>query len=174
MTTIVMIEQDDNVFIGFDSRMSGGNNKIESPNHKVFTNNGNIYGVAGSSAFLNAIAYADLPKMTVDYQAQEERFVTNALIPAIRKTLAKAEPGTTDHDIMIFAVVNGKVFEISGTLGWTRSSSRQYAIGSGSYYALGAMSAGASAWQAVIIAAEHDHHTGDTFRAITASELLAQ
>ena len=167
-----MIERDGDVEIAYDSRMSGGNNKIESVEHKVFANNGIVYGVAGSSAFLNATAHADLPQITVGYRAQEERYVTNALIPAIRKALDKAEPGTTDHDVMILAVVNGKVFEISGTLGWTRSTSGQYSIGSGSFYALGAMSAGATVMQAVAISATHDHHTGDTIRGVNASALL--
>lgn len=51
-------------------------------------------------------------------------------------------------------------FVMWGPRGWERSRAKYLALGSGSEYAMGAMSMGATAEQAVAVAIEHDTGSG--------------
>lgn len=174
MTTIVMVEHDGDVLIGHDSRLSGGNYMVESPNPKVITNNGIIYGVSGCQAAFNLIAHTTLPGPPP--AGDTDRWVTVHLVRALRAVVDKVAPrrGDDPFDIGILAVVNGSVYEFSGVLGWNQATTGEYAIGSGASYAIGALSAGASVEDALTIAATHDPGTGGTIHLTTANALLAQ
>lgn len=62
---------------------------------------------------------------------------------------------------------DGKIFTFNNPLRWIEVREPFYAIGSGSHLAVGAMSAGATAEEAVQAAAKHDLYTGFGTTAVT-------
>lgn len=169
MTTIVMVKTEGDVLIAYDSRLTGGD-KVESPDHKVFVNNGVIYGMAGSVLYSNVTRYADLPQPN---DMEPAKWLTFELIPELRDLFKDVEMDDTKRSLEMLIVIHGEIFEISSRLAWNRNTDGQYAIGSGAYFAIGAMSAGALVKCAVTIAAKHDECTGDQIHVTTAGKMLA-
>jgi len=167
MTTIVMVEHDGDVLIGYDSQLTGAD-KTMSPDAKVFANGGAVYGVGGVQQYRNALRYASLP-LPKDDSAQ---WVERTLVPELRRIFDKINPARGASDVMLLVAVNGTAFEIDGHLAWYRNTAGEYSIGTGSFFALGALSAGASVEDAVTIAATHDPGTGGTIHVATADALL--
>lgn len=176
MTTIIAIEHDGGVTLGFDSLCSVGGSGFDLSQEKVFANNGTVFGVAGAVLDANIIRYADLPSPD-DAGWDVDRWVTNRLIPALMEALDtraaserhsnKIETG--NHTLII---VRGRVYEWYPDTAWTRRIDGLYAVGSGARYALGALAAGASAAGALEIAAARDRATGGRLTVIQAEELL--
>lgn len=76
------------------------------------------------------------------------------------------KPDFTDLSILSIDQ-KGRIWHTNQTLLWVRIMARQWAIGCGCDYALGAMAAGKTATEAVRIASKLDVHTGlgvDTLR----------
>lgn len=167
MTTILAIESEGTVQVGFDSQATA-DDAIELAQPKVFENNGATYGVAGTVKFLNELRYADLPTPGTD----PDKWVTQDLIPVIRDLIERVGLEKNDqgeYEIHILAVVTGRVYEIVGDLSWVRNTTGVYAAGSGQQFALGALTAGADIHKALKVAAHHDPYTGGTLRVITVS-----
>lgn len=161
MTTIIAVETDAGVQIACDSMASGGD-KIDLEQPKVFTNNGVTYGVAGTVLYLNQLRHTELPPPPED-GSNLDHWVTMILVPVLREAaeavgLPKNDDGEYEAGVLLAS--HGKVYEINGNLGWVRNTSGRYSIGSGSFFAIGAMSAGASVEEALAIAARHDPSTG--------------
>jgi ATP-dependent protease HslVU (ClpYQ) peptidase subunit len=176
MTTILALESEHGVTIGFDSKVSYGWEHADLEQPKVFTNGELVFGCSGALLDANVIKYADLPALAPD-NWDIDRWVTNELIPAITEALhnrnvpeyknGKIETGGT-----YLAVVRGRVYRIAHDTSWTRHTGKHYAIGSGSEFALGALAAGASVREALDIAQQHDSATGHRMTVVQASELL--
>ena len=60
---------------------------------------------------------------------------------------------------LMFIAPDNRIYEADGDMRWVEVKRRHWAIGSGAPYALGAMAHGASAAQAVIVAAMFDNCT---------------
>jgi ATP-dependent protease HslVU (ClpYQ) peptidase subunit len=174
VTTILAIETIAGVQIGCDSQATGGD-KIQLEQPKVFTNNGAIYGVAGTVLLANELRYADFPTPPEDPD-DTDRWMTRELIPTLRAVLESAaiKPDDDgDHEMQLIIIANGRAYEIGGNTGWMRNTAGVYAVGSGGHFAAGAISAGASLEQALEIAAKHDPYTGYQLTSTTDRELLA-
>lgn len=175
MTTILAIETIAGVQIGCDSQATGGD-KIQLEQPKVFTNNGAIYGVAGTALLANELRYADMPAPPKDAD-DTDRWMTREIVPHLRAVLECAGQKTDDdgdYVMQLIIVANGRAYEVGGNTGWVRNTAGIYAIGSGGPYAAGAISAGASLQGALEIAAKHDPFTGYQLTATTDRELLAR
>jgi ATP-dependent protease HslVU (ClpYQ) peptidase subunit len=160
MTTIIAVETPTGVEIACDSQATGGD-KIQMEQSKVFHNNGALYGVAGLALLANELCHADLPKPPTDDTT--DRWVTRELIPALRgicETINLKRDDDGEYEMQLIVVANRRVYEIQGNCGWVRNSTGVYAIGSGTAFALGALSAGATVSEALEIAAKHDPYTG--------------
>ena len=176
MTTIIAIEHDSGVTIGFDSKVSYGweNADLEQP--KVFANGEVIFGVCGDVLDANILRYADLPALGTD-EWDVDRWVTNKLIPAMTAALKERNASAVSNSKIetggsTLAVVRGRVYRIASDTAWTRHVDGRYAVGSGYQFALGALAAGASVHQALSVAASLDSGTGHRLRVIQAAELL--
>jgi ATP-dependent protease HslVU (ClpYQ) peptidase subunit len=176
MTTIIAIEHEAGVTIGFDSKVSFGSGSTQMEAEKVFVNNGVVFGVAGAVLDAQILRYADIPDPE---QAgwDTDRWVTNTLIPAMTSALHDRNAPTytsgkikTDHNALV--IVRGWVYEIWSDTSWTRRVDKVYAIGSGSHFARGALSAGGSARLALEVAAKHDKGTGNALTVTNAQELI--
>ena len=174
MTTIIAKEHNGDVIIGFDSLVSGGES-FEMEQDKVFVNNGVIYGVAGRLLLSTEIKHAHMPTPPADV-AETDRWVSNTLSPKIRRILNDVNPRRHDDSFSmeILVVVNNRVYEIGCDTASYRKISGVYAIGSGSPYASGALSHGATIKDALAIAAKCDSHTGGRLTVTTARKLLNQ
>ena len=153
MTTIVAVEYEDHVVISADSRVSSGSTYEEGMTKVIF--NGNLtFAVSGALLTLQNLQYADLPEPH-EHEWDFDKYVATELIPAIASV---CDPDTLPHST-ILAVVAGRVYSLDqGT--WFRSKDGVYAIGSGSAFAYGALSAGAPEDEAVHIAGLYDKGTG--------------
>lgn len=178
MTTIIAIEHDTGVTMGFDSKVSYGWYGADMEQPKVFANGEIVFGVCGDVLDANVLRYADLPALGPD-EWDIDRWVTNRLIPAMTHALkersaSKVSNSKIETGGVTLAVVRGRVYRIAGDTAWTRHLDKRYAVGSGYQFALGALAAGASVDQALHIAAAHDLGTGHRLRVIQAAELLEE
>lgn len=173
MTTIIAIETPDGVKLGYDSKGSGRYDGFHLDHQKFFRNGQVLYGVAGKLGFANTLKHADIPAL--EDGTDPDVWVTNVLTPALRELVEATEPKRTEDGVeaSILVVVEGRVYEFTGDLSWTRRMDGTYAIGSGCEFATGALAAGASVHKALEIAATYDLHTGYELVATTAAEMLA-
>jgi ATP-dependent protease HslVU (ClpYQ) peptidase subunit len=172
MTTIIAKEHAGEVYIGFDSLCTGGD-QFELEQDKVFVNNGVIYGVAGRLLLSTELKHAHMPAAPEDVD-ETDSWMTSVLSPKIRHILNQIAPrrNSDDFSMQILVVVNNRVYEVSCDSGWHRRVDGQYAIGSGSPYASGALAYGASIQKALSIAANTDPYTGGRLTVTTARKLL--
>lgn len=161
MTTIVMVEKPNLVQIAWDSKVSRGYSHEELEQEKVFEASGITYGVAGEVRVANILESLDVkPPQGVEGKAVDA-WVSRVLIPRMQFACREADPeGQYYVEANILVVVNGRVYSIGRNFSRVRNTSGVYAIGSGSTYAKGALSAGASPEKAVQIAADNDMATG--------------
>lgn len=168
MTTVVFRELRDRVEIAFDSQVSAGYRKNELEGQgKVFKVGPVTIGGAGAVGYINQLADMHIPPIQSMSDTETDRWVQQVLIPKIKMAATMYSPYTRSEGqvagIALIAV-NGRVYEIGGDFSKIRVSGGNYAIGSGSSYALGALSSGKTAKEAVGIAAQHDMATGYTIR----------
>lgn len=164
MTTIVAVEGTDGVTLASDTRMSGRviNDGWVS---KVFHNGELVFGVAGYLRVSQLMKYTDLPELPKSAKPEKiDAWVTHKLVPIWLEVNKYFSDGDKDlrYGSGAIVVVRNRVYELDSGGGWSRNTSGNYSIGSGSKYALGALSAGASAKRAVRIAALYDAGTNDT------------
>lgn len=177
MTTIIAIETDEGITFGWDSRITSGWQVYDGEAPKVFVNNGMIFGVAGALLDASIIRQANLPHPD-DAGWDIDKWVTNKLIPAIADALSKrgaltTTSGKVETDSSVIFAVRGRLYDLGHDLSVLRRADGVYAIGSGSTYARGAHSAGATIQKALEIAAHHDTGTGGTLHVHTEKELVA-
>lgn len=172
MTTIIAKETNGEVYLGFDSLVSGGES-FEMEQDKVFANNGVVYGVAGRLLLSTEIKHAHMPTPPALVE-ETDSWVSNTLSPKIRHILNTVNPrrGQDEFSMQILVVANNRVYEIGCDTAWYRKVDGVYAIGSGSPYASGALSHGASIKDALAIAAKQDSYTGGRLTVTTARKML--
>lgn len=172
MTTIIAKETNKGVEIGFDS-LCTGYDSFDLEQQKVFVNGGIVFGVAGRLLLATELKHANLPKLP-ETDAGIEKWITGKLVPKIRKILDEIAPRRhgDGFGMQILAVIHGKVYEISSDTGWHRRKDGIYAIGSGSPYAFGSLSAGSSVADALKVAASVDPGTGGRLTTTTAQKML--
>ena len=135
-----------------DSQSSIGNMRYEDDCQKLHKDVGPfaILGIAGD--FQTAM---DIIEVIADYTK----------ISQIRSLRFEGEPNEQAPTVHMIGITHeGQLWFYDGTKGFELRADRPYAIGSGSEYALGAMAAGASAKEAVIIAARYDINTNDVLQ----------
>lgn len=173
MTTVVMVQRDGDVELGWDSLATQGNEQSSMVAPKVFVNNGVIYGVSGGLLVRNAFEYGEFPS----YQGGDPmRWLVTKWVPVVKKMIEDEpkigweEDGSLPWSALI--VVGGQAFDIDLTLSPYQSQSGIYAIGSGSSYALGALYAGVDVMEALHVAAKVDAFTGGPMTVCWASKYL--
>jgi ATP-dependent protease HslVU (ClpYQ) peptidase subunit len=175
MTTVIALERDSKVDLGWDRQVTHGVRRIPGDD-KVFVNGGIIFGCSGDVLDSNILRYATLPDPGQSGW-DVDRWVTRELIPAIRTALNTAE-ATTKRDSKVqtgnFAliVVTNRIYMLSSDLSWYRNTDGIYGVGSGSDFAIGAILAGATIDEALTIATKLDVYTGNDHQVATAAELL--
>lgn len=158
MTTIIAVQGDGWCVVGWDSRISNVDDDGRSEIHtlgdsakKVVQNGPWLLGAAGDLRAINILAHGfspPIPRPTLAH-SQLDKFVATEFIPSLRETLEKAGyaptqkefPGKAEFESEVVACINGRVYSIDGDYSWMSDASGLYSIGSGSGYALGALTA---------------------------------
>ena len=194
MTTIIAVQGDGWCVVGFDSRISDvtddgnylGNRVLSDSQKKVVQSGPWLLGAAGDLRAINVLSHnfvPPVPRPTLG-GAQLDKFVSTDFIPALRDTLEKSGyapthkefAGKAEFESELIVAVNGIVYQVDGDYSWLSDASGLYSIGSGSSYALGAMTA--TGWgrsvmtarnavmKALSVASKYDPATGSPFYAI--------
>lgn len=176
MTTVLAIETPEGITFGWDSQITTGWHSYDGEAPKVFVNNGMVFGVAGALLDASVIRHADLPDPD-DAGWDIDKWVTNRLVPAIAEALSDRGALTTTNgkietDSNVIFAVRGRMYDLGADFCVLRRADSLYAIGSGSPYARGALSAGSTILEALEIAAQHDMGTGGTLHVHTEKELV--
>jgi ATP-dependent protease HslVU (ClpYQ) peptidase subunit len=161
MTTIIGLEYRDKCFIVADSRTTDADGKVYShPEVKKISENG-MFLIAGSGETLPCdIAQHIWEPPTPTRQDREDlyHFMITKAMPSLRKCMI--ENGYRFNDdidetrFQFIMAVGGEIFDIDEELSVSKSADGVYAAGSGAPYALGAMYAGADAYEAMEIASK--------------------
>ena len=179
MTTIIAAKTSDGIVFGFDSRISIGYEiQEELSQTKVVVNSGLIMGFSGESRAAQLMGCVSLPNY-YEYEGTdtEHSYLVTVVIPKFRELLKQEqavtyENGRLNTNILAIICLNNKLFMVDGSLGVLEPSRKFVSIGSGSDYALGALTAGASVLEALEIAADFDMKTGGKLIVKSAEELL--
>ena len=169
MTTIIAIQHQDGVTMIADSRINAdGQPYFHSDMVKIVSRGKYLIGVAGRVVASQAIQNSWTPPSLGTYKGKLYNFVITKVIPSLKSFIDDSklfsDKEKEDGDLfMILLAINGEVFEIDQDYAVARRESGVYAIGSGSDYALGALTVGASGMEAMQVAASLDVNTHEPF-----------
>jgi ATP-dependent protease HslVU (ClpYQ) peptidase subunit len=161
MTTLIGIEYDDGCVIVADSQTTDDSGYIY--NHPVVKKIAEINGylIAGSGEVLPCDVAQHIWEPPVPTKADKKdlyHFMISKTIPSLRKCLSlngfNFDEPKTEMRFQFLIAVCGEVFDIDDSLSVSKNASGVYAAGSGAQFALGAMHAGADAYEAMEIASK--------------------
>jgi ATP-dependent HslUV protease, peptidase subunit HslV len=145
MTCIIGIIDKENIFMGCDSRLSGGTNFVYNTNRsKLFKVKDFIIGIAGNVRYLNIIENNLYPRHH-DYDLISMKYMCNEFTEDVRKCLEDNKyskeldkiSSVPDNNTMLIGYRN-KLYGMTGDYAIVEYPDF-YAIGSGSDFALGSL-----------------------------------
>lgn len=158
MTTLVMVQQDGDVGLGWDS-LATSTDSILLARPKFFTAGSVTIGVAGDLSVAADIQRADLPTYTGGGVYQ---WLVRQWTPAVRDAIH----GQEEWEALL--AVTGQAFAMDSDCTVLQTADGVYAAGSGGMYAKAALYAGADILTALRIAANIDPYTGGPLFVTTA------
>ena len=170
MTTVIAIQHSQGVEMIADSQInSGGQPYFHADMVKIVERGKYLIGIAGRVVALQAIQNSwNPPALTASHKSSLYNFIITKVVPSLKSFIEDSkifsDKEKEDDDLFsILIAIKGEVFEIDQDYSVARRSNGLYAIGSGSDYALGALNVGASALQAMEVAASLDVNTAAPF-----------
>jgi ATP-dependent protease HslVU (ClpYQ) peptidase subunit len=194
MTTIIGIQGDGFATICTDSRISSFGDEgiayqvttLSQSSSKIATNGSYLLGAAGDVRAINILHHAFVPPPPLPglFGKKLDHFITVKFIPALRECFEKqgyAAPERensshiAEHGSTVLVAVNGIIYVIDGDYSWTSDVNGIYSLGTGSSYALGALSillgtkertqktCKDAAMKALKVASTYDPYTGSPF-----------
>jgi ATP-dependent protease HslVU (ClpYQ) peptidase subunit len=144
VTCIVAVETRRGVWLGADSAGSNGYTigPVESP--KLFHNGPALFGICGSFRMGQILRYGlRVPTESLGWDV--DRWIATDFAKALRKAYAEhgwdfVEAGVAEQGNFLVSVA-GRCYEIQSDYSFLRSPVGEYAIGSGTYHALGSLHA---------------------------------
>jgi ATP-dependent protease HslVU (ClpYQ) peptidase subunit len=159
MTTILAYQGDGFAVVSVDSRISSMDEggfasqitTLGEGSSKICKNGKYLLGAAGDVRAINILHHVFQPPAVPPGTKGKklDQFITAKFIPALRECFEKqgyAAPETessthiAEHSSTILVVVEGTIYVVEGDYSWTSDYNHIYALGTGSAYALGAMS----------------------------------
>lgn len=160
MTTILAFQGDGFAVVSVDSRISSMDDNgfafqittLGESSSKIAKNGKYLLGAAGDVRAINILHHVFQPPIPPPATKGKklDQFMTVKFIPALRECFEKqgyAAPETdtsthiAEHSSTILVVLNGQIYVVEGDYSWTSDYNKVYGLGTGSSYALGAMSA---------------------------------
>ena len=161
MTTIIGLEYKDRCFLVADSQTTDEGGRIYThPEVEKITANGSFL-IAGSGETLPCDIAQHIWESPVPTKQDREdlyRFMIRKAMPSLRKCMTENgynfDEDTKETRFQFIIAVGGEIFDVDQELSISKSADGVYAAGSGAPYALGAIHAGADAYEAMEIAAK--------------------
>ena len=161
MTTIIGLEYKDRCFLVADSQTTDEGGRIYThPEVEKITANG-LFLIAGSGETLPcdiAQHIWESPVPTKQDRQDLYRFMIKKAMPSLRKCMTENgynfDEDSKEVRFQFIMAVGGEIFDIDQELSISKSADGVYAAGSGAPYALGAIHAGADAYEAMEIASK--------------------
>ena len=170
MTTIIAVQYSDKVIFGADAQVTGGNGRKSSHPKMVKITERGEYIIAGSGecAPCDIAQHIWIPPVPNEKDKKDlYHFMIARVVPSLKECFKDQEykwNETDDETKFAFLIsVCGEVFELADDMSVSLDSKGLYGVGSGSSYALGALSAGAKLPMALKIASENDAYTSAPF-----------
>jgi len=168
VTTIVAVQKEDGVYFGADSLVTAGRKYNDPRMVKISERGAFLIAGSGESAACDIAQHIwDPPKVGVNDKKDLYHFVIAKVIPSLKECFKaqdyKWESTDDDTKFAFLIAVGGEVFDISEDFAVSLTSTGFYGVGSGSSLAIGALEAGATLEEALIIASKHDPYTGEPF-----------
>ena len=161
MTTIIGLEYPKSAIIVADSQTTDEGGRIYThPEVEKISANGSFL-IAGSGETLPcdiAQHIWDSPIPTKQDREDLYRFMIKKAMPSLRKCMTENgynfDEDTKETRFQFIIAVGGEIFDVDQELSISKSADGVYAAGSGAPYALGAIHAGADAYEAMEIASK--------------------
>lgn len=177
MTTIIGVQYEDKALLIADSRVTDDAGRIYShPNmKKIIEKNGYVIAGAGEVSPCDIAMHLWVPpKPTFKDRENLYQFMIKKVMPSLRKALTDngynfEEPNDRTKDGLRFQLllaVGGEIFDISDDLSVCISEEGIYGIGSGSSFALGALTVGAKPIKAMEAAAKLSAFSAPPFQTV--------
>ena len=173
MTTIIGVEYEDRAIVLADSRVVGESKIYSHSDMLKVINIGNfIVGAAGDVRALQVVLHTWKPPVLLAKDKNNLfEFMVAKVVPSLKQLLTDSgildSKSSDDKDsafeLQLIIALNGQLFEIDSDFAISRNESGYYGIGSGGDYALGALYCGATAQDAMGIAARLDSKTAEPF-----------
>ena len=196
MTTIIGIQGDSFALLCADSRIvqadeDGGNAMVTTagPGHtKIFSKGKYILGAAGDVRAINLLQHVlNPPQPTANLRGKKlDEFITAKFIPSLKECFEAngfaagsqdGRPVQAESNANVMLSVNSTIYAIGNDYAWFSDATGFYTIGTGSGYAMAALSAmmpknpnvkqaKTIALKAIAIAAKYDPNTGGPFNTL--------
>lgn len=169
MTTIVGVQYDNHSVIAADTGVfAEGKIYKHEQMVKVVEKNGYVIAAAGDFRVLQLLLHVwNPPKLVAKYKGNLYEAVIQKVVPSLKKLFDEhSVVFDKDTEIGILISINGQLFEIDQYYAVARNSHGLYGIGSGSDFALGALTVDASPEEAVLAAAKNNNGTSDEVKVI--------
>ena len=181
MTTIIAIESDKDCFIVADSQTTDDNGFIYThPDVKKLSERG-AFIIGGSGEVLPCDVAQHIwepPTPTKKDRENLYHFMITKALPSLRKCLVENgynfDESKTETRFQFIIAVCGEIFDVDHELSVSKNESGIYAAGSGAPYALGALHAGADAYEAMEIAATLTAFTAGPYYSKTQTKHIKQ
>lgn len=173
MTTLIAVQKNGDVELGWDAQMTRANEVSFLKTPKMFVNGDVIYGVTGILRAGDLIETAEFPP----YDGSDPRkWIIREMVPEL-KALFRDEPVLLNEEGAmnewgLMMIVDGEAFLLDSLFNPTQSIEGIYTMGSGGDYARGALFAGTSVMGALVVAASIDPYTGGALTTCLASKFL--
>ncbi len=144
MTCIVAVETPAGVVMGSDRMASGGGTGITLDYPKTFTNGPVLFGCCGSIRLRQLLQHSLI--VPVDSLSWDlDRWVSHYLMAAIRSTFeehgALFRRDNTDRGGSAIIAIRGRAYELQSDYSFVRTTTGEYAVGSGEDHAKGSLHA---------------------------------
>jgi ATP-dependent protease HslVU (ClpYQ) peptidase subunit len=161
MTTIIGLEHKDRCFLVADSQTTDEGGRIYThPEVEKITANGSFL-IAGSGETLPCDIAQHIWESPVPTRQDREdlyHFMIKKAMPSLRKCMTENgynfDEDNKEVRFQFIMAIGGEIFDIDQELSISKSADGVYAAGSGAPYALGAIHAGADAYEAMEIASK--------------------
>ena len=161
MTTIIGIELEDSCYLVADSQTTDDNGFIYNhPAIKKLSDRG-AFIVGGSGEVLPCDVAQHIWEPPVPTKADYKdlyHFMIAKAMPSLRKCLSENgynfDEDNKEMRFQFIIAVGGEIFDVDQECSVSKSGTNVYAAGSGAAYALGALHAGADAYEAMEIASK--------------------
>lgn len=168
MTTIIAAQNaKGDIKFAWDSQVSYGQRHLVG-HEKVFQNGPVTFGVSGTVRTSDILRHMKVPDRG---KKPTREWIVRSLVPAIIKELKSVsagafEDGQISSESSVIISVDGELGVLGHDFSFVQDSIGVYGVGSGSPFALGAMSVGASPKTAVQVAGVWDMYTNQDVKTL--------